>query len=83
MKERIFEKLTKNLHPKKLEVINQSHLHQGHLGDDGSGETHFEVQILADDFKGESKVSSHRKINKILAEEFEQNGLHALSIKVI
>ena len=83
MKERIEQKLSDNFHPQKLQVVNQSHLHRGHLGDDGSGETHFEVRILADIFKDQSKISIHRKINNILKEEFDKNGLHALSIKVL
>jgi BolA protein len=81
MKERIIQKLSTNLTIKSLEVINKSHLHQGHLGDDGSGETHFDVEILADELSG-SRVENQRKINQILKEEFEKNGLHALSIKI-
>lgn len=80
MKERIIKKLSENLNIKHLQVINQSHLHKGHLGDDGSGETHFEITILADDFKNISRVLVHRKINGLLKEEFNR-GLHALSIK--
>lgn len=82
MKERIIKKLSENLSVKYLQVINQSYLHQGHAGDNGSGQTHFEIIISADDFAKKSRVEAHRKIKDLLKSEFEQNGLHALSIKV-
>ncbi len=82
MKDRIIQKLSESLTIKNLEVINKSELHQGHLGDDGSGETHFDVIINADEFIGKPLVSTHRQINNLLKDEFEKNGLHALSIKV-
>ncbi len=82
MKNRIIQKLSEALTIKNLEVINKSHLHQGHLGDDGSGETHFDVIICAQELTG-SLVQNHRKINDLLKDEFEKNGLHALGIKII
>ncbi|MES2678197.1 MAG: BolA family protein [Pseudomonadota bacterium] len=82
MRDRIIKKLSENLTIKNLEVINKSYLHQGHLGDDGSGETHFDIIICADEFTSKNQVQNHRKINQLLKDEFEKNGLHALSIKV-
>ncbi len=83
MKERIIKKLSQNLTISNLQVINQSHLHKGHLGDDGSGETHFEIVVSAEEFIGKNKVQNHRTINDLLKDEFKKNGLHALSIKII
>ena len=82
MKERIIKKLSENLTIKDLQVINKSHLHLGHLGDDGSGETHFDIIVKADEFIGKSLVVTHRFVNNLLKDEFEKNGLHALSIKI-
>jgi BolA protein len=82
MKQRIEENLKKNLQPKFLEVKNNSHLHAGHLGDDGSGETHFAIVIEAEELKGLSVVNAHRKINSLLKDEFAW-GMHALEIKVM
>lgn len=82
MKQRIEEKLQKTFQPKFLEVKNNSHLHAGHLGDDGSGETHFAVKIEAEELSDLSSVNAHRKVNAILKDEFER-GLHALEIKVL
>jgi len=81
MKERIIEKLEKNLQPKFLEVKNNSHLHQGHAGDNGTNETHFAVIISADKFQNLSSVNAHREVNKLLEDEFKK-GLHALEIKI-
>ena len=81
MKERIIANLKKELHPEFLEVKNNSHLHQGHSGDDGSGETHFKIVISATGLDGLSKVQAHRKINQAVKAEFEK-GLHALEIEI-
>jgi len=83
LKERIINKLKENLTVNSLDIINESNLHKGHLGDDGSGETHFKIIIAAKELKGKNIVSAHRKINNLLKEEFENNGLHALSIKIV
>ncbi len=81
MKQRIEEKLQKNLQLKFLEVKNNSYLHKGHIEDDESGETHFAVIVQAEELKGLSQVQAHRKVNQILKEEFSK-GLHALEIKI-
>lgn len=82
MKKRIEVELQKILRPSFLEVKNNSYLHQGHSGDDGSGETHFAVVIESTELQKMSKIAAHRVINKILKEEFAR-GLHALEIKII
>jgi BolA protein len=81
MKQRIEEKLQKNLRLKFLEVKNNSHLHKDHIEGDESGETHFEVIVQAEDLEGLSRVQAQRKINQILKDEFAK-GLHALEIRV-
>ncbi len=82
MKNRIYKKIKNGLNPKFLEVENKSHLHLGHAGDNGSGETHFLVIIKDDDLKKVGRVAAHRKINELVKNEFK-NGLHALEIKLI
>ena len=82
MEKRIHQKLTEKLNPKHLEVKNNSYLHKGHAGDNGTMETHFAVIIEAEELKGLSRVKAHQKVNKILEDEFTK-GLHALEIKVI
>ena len=81
-KERIKQKLIENFSPKFLEVKNNSYLHKGHLGDDGTMETHFLITIEAAILKGLSRVAAHRKINEVLKSEFDK-GLHALEIVLV
>lgn len=75
-------KLTESLAPTRLEVINESHLHAGHAGDNGTGDSHFRVQIASPALRGLSRVSVQRRIYAILAEEMK-SGIHALSINVL
>ena len=63
----------------KIEIINQSHMHKHHAGDDGTGETHYDIVIIADDFEGLNRVKRQRLVNTLLAPEFDK-GLHAISM---
>ncbi len=49
----IEQRLTLALRPERLAVINDSAKHRGHTGDDGSGESHFTVEIVAEAFAGQ------------------------------
>jgi len=75
------KKLRDALNVESLEIINESHLHQGHAGDDGSGESHFTIRICSSDLSGGTIINSHRIIYKILKEEMKS--IHALGITVI
>ena len=78
--DRITAILTDALQPERLEVINESHRHAGHAGDDGSGETHYQVVIVSDKFTGCSRVECHRMVYDLLESELK-GSIHALSIK--
>jgi BolA protein len=78
--ERIKSILTEKLHPAHLEVRDDSVKHAGHAGARAGGETHYEVIIEAECFRGVSKIQRHQMIYKLLTEEFN-TGLHALTIK--
>lgn len=82
IEEQIKEKLQKSLEPEGLEVVNQSHLHKGHAGDDGSGQTHFKVTVVAEAFSDMNRVQRQRKVMEILRDLFPL-GLHALSISAV
>lgn len=80
--ERIKQRLAV-LQPTYLEVINDSALHEGHLGDTAPREeTHFTIKIAAKNFAGRNLLGKHQMVNKLLEDEFSQ-GLHALSIKIL
>jgi len=77
----IENKLRKAFAPSILEVINESHKHAGHQEHfDGSGETHFRIKIIADQFASMSRIDRHRAITSLLTQEFNK-GLHALAIE--
>ena len=79
---RIYMAIDEVMQCRSLEVKNNSHLHKGHLGDDGTLETHYKVTIDCDELKTVSRVEAHKAIKKLLKAEFD-SGLHALEIKVI
>jgi len=75
----IRNKLMAALAPVRLEVINESHLHAGHLGSPETGESHFRVLLVSELFTGKSRVERHRMVNTVLAAELAA-GVHALAI---
>lgn len=80
MKDTISNKLREAFTPESLQVVDESHLHEGHAGHQPGGETHFRVYIVAAAFKGKSRVDRHRMINSALAAELS-GGVHALAIQ--
>lgn len=66
--------------PTYLAVINDSANHNGHSGDDGSGESHFTVQIESAVFAGVSRVMRQRMVNRVLG-DIPGERVHALAIK--
>jgi BolA protein len=77
----ISQKLTVAFKPLELLVENESDHHQGHAGDDGSGESHWRITITAQAFTGKSRVERQRMINEVLASELASE-IHALAMSV-
>ena len=67
--------------PDHLEVINESHKHAGHAGDDGSGESHWRVVIAAPAFAPMSRLARHRAVHAALGPQVIGQ-LHALALEV-
>lgn len=85
MTERLIEseitaRLTASFAPSRLIVSNDSAKHSGHSGDDGSGESHFSVEIEAAAFAGVSRLERQRMVNRALGDLPGQR-VHALAIK--
>jgi BolA protein len=78
--ERIIEKLTRAFQPLVLEVIDESERHHGHGGWQEGGETHFRVKIVAEAFRGLTRIAQHRMINETLKSELAER-VHALAIE--
>jgi BolA family transcriptional regulator, general stress-responsive regulator len=74
------ELLTAAFAPTHLAVINDSASHHGHSGDDGSGESHFTVEIESAAFAGLNRVMRQRMVNKALG-DIPGERVHALAIK--
>lgn len=77
----IHQRLTKAFTPEKLEVVNESHLHAGHAGDDGSGESHFRVVIVAADFAGKTRIARHRAVHAAMGPDLIAR-IHALALDI-
>jgi len=76
----IARRLQTALAPEHLAVVNDSARHRGHLGDDGSGESHFTVDVVAAAFAGKSRVARQRLVNAALADLLRER-VHALAIR--
>jgi len=72
-------RLTKAFNPTFLQVVDESHHHEGHSGSRPGGQTHFRVNIVAAAFSGKSRLERHRLINAALSAELAA-GVHALAI---
>ena len=74
-------RLQERLAPTRLEVVDESYQHAGHVGanDTGFG-THFRVRVASHLFTGLSRVARHRLVYDAL-QDFIAQGLHALAIE--
>ena len=77
----IREKIEEALKPIHFELVNESHKHAGHMGDDGSGETHYKLIVVSDSFEGLSRIDRQRQVNSVLCDAFGR-GLHALALRL-
>lgn len=76
----IEEKLLAAMPEARCHVENQSHLHAGHAGHDGSGESHFHLVIHWEGFMAMNRLGRERHVQQILAQELPH--IHALSMKL-
>ena len=76
----IEKRLRAALAPTRLQVINDSARHRGHAGDNGSGESHFTVEIEAEAFAGLTRLQRQRAVNAALGELMRER-VHALAIR--
>ena len=76
----IKKKLVTQFKPTNLEIIDESHLHSGHVGAKPEGETHFRLIISSENFIGKTRIEKQRQIYKALKQELA-GPIHALSIQ--
>lgn len=76
----ITERLTAAFQPSVLEVVNESHRHAGHAGDDGSGESHFRVTMRSETLAAMGRVARHRAVHAALGDINQR--VHALALDI-
>ncbi|MCY1167509.1 BolA-like protein [compost metagenome] len=76
----IRDRLTAAPSPTALTISNDSAQHAGHLGDDGTGESHFTVTVESGAFVGLSRVGRQRLVHQALA-DLLRDRIHALAIR--
>jgi len=76
----IEKRLVAELSPSKLVLTNDSTLHSGHSGDNGTGESHFSVEIESAQFIGKNRVAMQRMVNAALG-DLMVDKVHAMAIK--
>ena len=77
--ETITAKLTVAFEPERLEVVDESHKHEGHSGWRAGGETHFHVTLVSEAFSGRSRLERQRAVYAALAGELA-GPVHALQV---
>jgi BolA protein len=74
-------RLTAAFAPSALEIVNESHRHSGHAGDDGSGESHFRITIRAPALAGMGRVERHRAVHRALGADLTGR-IHAIALDI-
>ncbi|MEM6408522.1 MAG: BolA family protein [Pseudomonadota bacterium] len=77
----IEQKLADAFAPSVLEVVDDSEAHRGHAGYQEGGESHFNVKIVSDAFKGQSRLARHRAVHSALGPEIISR-IHALALDI-
>lgn len=78
--EEIEDRLTRAFQPTELHVVNESHLHAGHSGDDGSGASHFAIRIRAASLAALTRVARHRAVQAALGDI--NTRVHAIGLDI-
>jgi BolA protein len=73
--------LREKLVAQHVEVIDQSSLHEGHLGAQ-SGGGHFHLVVVSERFRGLSRLAAQRTVYNALAELMESE-IHAISMRTL
>lgn len=81
VEQQIRDRLQAAFQPDRLEVVNDSHRHAGHAGDDGSGESHFRVAIRAPVFAPMNRIARHRAVHAAIGAELMAR-IHALALDI-
>ena len=78
IKDEIEARLSAAFRVTALNVVNESHKHAGHAGDDGTGESHFAVMLRAPELAAMGRVARHRAVQAALGDINQR--VHALAL---
>ena len=77
--EKVIKERLAFLNPLKLEIVDESHFHKGHAGNNGGG--HFKIIIQSSLFIDKTRMEKHRLVYGAL-EDLIPKKIHALSVKI-
>jgi len=75
----IEDRLCEAFAPRELLVVDDSESHRGHGGYQEGGESHYNVRIRSEAFKGLSRVARHRAVHSALGPDLIAR-IHALAL---
>ena len=75
----IEERLIAAFAPRELSVVDDSESHRGHAGFSEGGESHFNVRIRSEAFKGQNRLARHRAVHAALGPDLIGR-IHALAL---
>jgi len=78
----IRDKLTAAFAPLRLDIEDESSRHAGHSGARPGGESHFNVVIESEAFRGVGKIARQRLVYRALADELA-GPVHALAVRAL
>ena len=70
------------LHPRSVDLRDESAQHAGHAGSRPSGGSHWQLRIVAEAFRGKPPVARHRMVYEALGDLMERD-IHALRIEAL
>ncbi|MFK7866082.1 MAG: BolA family protein [Alphaproteobacteria bacterium] len=74
--------LTEKFNPVHLQIENQSHMHAHHAGSPNTGESHFDVMIVAAIFEGQNRIMRQKAVYAAL-DQLLKDKIHALSLRCL
>lgn len=77
----IEERLQQAFAPRELEVVDDSERHRGHAGYPEGGESHFNVRIRSEAFKGMNRLARHRAVHAAIGPDL-MGRIHALALDI-
>lgn len=76
----IRDRLASSMQITRVNILDDSHLHAGHVGAKAGG-GHYRLTVVSPDFEGLGPVQRHRLVYTALGDAMRADTIHALSIQ--